>query len=783
MVKQKLLFFGICIICVVFVKAQQPNMDYWHGDTVDVIHYDIHLNILSVVSSEISGNTVVKAQMLHDDVSEFAIDLLRMNIDSISLNQQAFTDYTYNDTIIHFSLSTPLSKQDIVTIDIYYHGIPRKDSRWGGFYFSSGTAYNMGVGMNSDPVLFGRCWYPCVDDFVDRALYDFYIRVRDGKKAVCGGTLIDIQDNGDATKTFHWKMNHRIPTYLSSVAVADYAEISDSFEGIETTIPISIFVKHEDSTGAIGSLRNLKAVLHSFESLFGPYPFERIGFVGVPFASGAMEHVENIALPSSSLNGSLDSETLFYHELSHMWFGDHITCKTAADMWLNEGWASYCESVFLEQIYSKEKAKNYVRNNLENVLQKAHKDDGDFYALNGIPLDLTYGTTVYDKGSAVVHTLRNYLGDELFFNTIKAYMIEFGDSVASSYDFRDFISQHTDINMDGFFDNWVFTKGFPHYSIDSFVVSQNGEIYTTLVSVKQKLRARTEFSNSNRVEVLLMDKNWNEKYETIEFSGETGQGNINSDFEPTIAIIDPNEKMGDAISSYYRIIKESDTYNFDNAHLKIMVEEISDSAYIFTEFNWVKPDLYNRQVNGMLISEYNYWKISGIVPENFKASAKFYFNTRTYSLSEQKSISEFDTLRLVYRENAAHNWKYIPQSFVGTSMIGEITVTDLQMGEYALANNVWSLPIKENNKIKHSKILHVYPNPANDFVNINIHKSGKYLLNIYDVVGNVVYAKKINTANQVKEIVWNPGLIEKGNYIISLIRNEKILDSTIVIIK
>ena len=127
-----------------------------------------------------------------------------------------------------------------------------------------------------------------------------------------------------------------------------------------------------------------------------------------------MEHATNITYPNSSINGSLSDEWLYAHELSHMWFGDKVTCASADDMWLNEGWAVFCESVFREGLYGKESYKTTMRSKLKDVLQFTHIKDGGYRALYGIPPEYTYGSTVYDKGGQVAHTLRGYLGDSLF---------------------------------------------------------------------------------------------------------------------------------------------------------------------------------------------------------------------------------------------------------------------------------------------------------------------------------------------------------------------------------
>lgn len=761
------------LISFTILKAQtSPDYNKWHGDSVNVLHYDIHLDITQLYERSISGYTEVTLTPVVESFNEFALDLLKMTIDSILIDDQKHEDFSYNDTIIHIDLGLELLRGEEIKVKIFYNGNPKKDPQWGGFYMSNSYAYNIGVGMGSDPVCIGRTWFPCVDDFVDRAKYDYYITIKDAMEAVCGGIKIGEENHNDDTKTVHWRSNQQYPTYLASVAVGDYAVISDSYSGLEKEIPIINYAFHEDSAGVVSSLRDIKVVMAVFEDLFGPYQFDRVGYVTVPFGAGAMEHAMNIAMAPSALDGSLDEEEIIYHELSHMWFGDWVTCKTANDMWINEGWASYCEAIFLEHIYGEERFRDYVRSRHDMVLKSAHVDDGNFYAVSNVPLDHTYGTTSYDKGADRVHTIRGYLGDELFYKAVKEYLIQFGDSCASSEDIRDVFTEATGIDMTDFFDAWIFSPGFPHFSIDAYSFSENGDKYDINLTMRQKLRAQETFANSNRVEVTVMDKDWNMETHLVEFDGEKQDVSIESSIYPEAVFVDHNEKISDAISNHVKTVNEDKIYYFSNTNLTVNVEEITDSAYISAEFNWVKPDKYGEQENGMIISEYFYWKVSGIFPEDFSAKGKFFYNINTFS--DENLNYKFDTLRLVYREDANHKWHYIDQTYNGTPISGEITIPELLPGEYALATNIWPIHIHENLNNSGS-ILKVYPNPTKDEFNFEFEKNLKNgQITIYDVKGQVLYEEKIGKQTTIH---WSPNALQDSIYFVQITSKGKILDA------
>jgi len=459
---KKILFITLLYLVKLSVLVAQNN--------IDVLHYDIHLSVLNSSNTYIEGFTKLNIKITENNTVQIDLALQKLNIDSIIENKEKI-NYNYNDTNIQVLLNTNYQKDDTLNLEIYYHGNATKDpSGFGGYYSMSGIAFNLGVAMQDVPHNYGRVWFPCVDDFTDRALYDFYITTKENQTAVCGGNLLDSLNNGDGTKTYHWHLQETIPTYLASIAVADYKVYLDTFLGVKGKIPIEIYVPENLLSKVPGSFAELKPTLKNYETMFGPYLWERVGYVGVPFSGGAMEHATNIAYPNATINGLNTYETLWAHELSHHWFGDLVTCSTAADMWLNEAWASYCEALFTENIHGKDAFKLYNRSRHKKNLQTLPYTEGCM-PIYGIPQNLTYGDHVYKKGADVVHSLRNYLGDSLFFKAIQQYLDYYKFQAVSSYDLRDFLTSHTPYNLNNFFNDWVFTEGWVHYSVDSFTVA------------------------------------------------------------------------------------------------------------------------------------------------------------------------------------------------------------------------------------------------------------------------------------------------------------------------
>jgi len=458
---------------------------------------------------------------------------------------------------------------------------------------------NLGVGFDAIPHNLGKAWFPCIDDFHDRALYDVYLTVPDNKKAISGGRLIEVKANGNNISTWHWKTDFTLPTYLISATTGKYELLADTFNGQQARIPITIYCRPSDTSKTKSTFIHLKQILHIFENYFGPYPFERIGYTASPGGLGAMEHASNITYPFSGWTGTTGNEWWYAHELSHMWFGDKVTCASAEDMWLNEGWAVWCESLYREGIYGKQAYRDNMRIKLNDVLQKAHIADGGYWALYGIPQTLTYGTTVYQKGGQVAHTLRGYMGDSLFFGGVKAYLSQYAYNYSSTFNFRDFLEIYSGMNLKPFFEAWVMQPGFPHFSVDSSVIMKSASGYDVNVYVRQKLKGRTEYANKNHLEITFMDKNWKACTDTILFSGISGNKLFHLPFAPVAVMADLNEKISDATTDEGKTLRSTGEYEYRQTFSKVLVEQIKDSAFIRITYNWVAPDSLNLVQNGI----------------------------------------------------------------------------------------------------------------------------------------------------------------------------------------
>ena len=750
-------------------------------DSIHVAHYSISIDTVAYSQQTIRANTTLQIVSKMNNISTVSLDLLVMNIDSV-FNTSGTLNYSYNDTTLVVQLSNPVSTGDTLEFTVAYNGHPQKDaSGFGGFYFSPTMAFNMGVGFAAIPHNLGKVWFPCVDVFDDKGAYDFHIRTLSNHKAYCNGFLNDSIIHSDGTTTWHWIMNDPIPTYLACLVTGPYISWTRNYSGI----PIEIAALPADTANVSATFINLPAAINTFVDYYGPYPFNKIGYSLVNFTAGAMEHATNISIGRAFINGTLGYETLWAHELSHMWWGDKVTCKTDADMWLNEGWASFNEALFTQALYGNTAYKNWIRTNHRKVLQFAHISDGSYLALNAIPSDYTYGATAYQKGADIVHTLRNYLGDSLFKVGTQHYLDSFAYGNASSADLRDALTSATGINMSRFFDDWIFTPGFPHFSIDSVVYFPGGLdhyfVYTRQRSKGNlhiyKMPVDITFSNgiTDTTVTVVIDSATNMFHIPLIIANATWVS------------LDRNEKISDAITDFEITPTSTGNQNMSETNTSLNVQTLSSTpSTIRIEHNWVAPDGFKQSNPGIRLSDYHYWKVDGIINPGFLSKITFQYNgslsTSSGYLDNTLITGTEDSLVLLYRASVANDWQIINANHnIGSAFdkIGSYTVDTMLIGEYALGYRDYTVSI--NNVSPKKNILSVQPNPAYDTCRINaeLMKNEVGVLILLDVRGREIRKWKIDAKNSV---VIDCTSLKNGEYVVQLLSQKKLLDTAKIII-
>ncbi len=770
--------------CQQYKSAQNMAAIYYsaenlRSDTIDILKYTINANITDFVKDTIRCNTIVKFKPKLNGQNKIRLDLLKMFVDSIKLNTTKLT-FTYNDTVIKVNLPLSYNTTDTVDIVVFYHGKPQGDpSGWGGFYFNGNYAFNLGVGFGAKPHNYGRVWFPCFDNFVEKSQYEFNITTDTTKRAYCNGQLMSDVKVGN-TRTRNWVLQKEIPSYLASVAVADYTQVSWTHTISTGTVPIILAARPPDTVALKNGFVNLKNCITGFENYFGPYVWNRVGYCLVPFASGAMEHATNIAYPQAATSIAYEA-SLMAHEFSHHWWGDLMTCETQEDMWLNEGFASYSEYLFREWKYGMPSYISALRVTHEDMLHYAHIRETKFWGVSGVPHQYTYGDHVYRKGAVVAHTLRSYMGDTDFFNGIKYVMTQKAYKNMNSAEFRTLLETSSGKFLGDFFNDWVFNGGWPHFSIDStkYIMIGPGN-YVATVYMKQKITGAPAYFTNVPLEISFFDSNWQPTVRNITMSGANQTFTMSLPFAPLFAVSNYDTKIGDAIAADNGIYKFNG--NFNKALGKCIIaitNKGADSSFIRVEHNYAAPDPIKNNIKNYKISNQHYWRFDGVLSPGFVSKLHLNYDGNLITSGTWGALDtcltsvQNDSIVVLYRRNAADDWKLVDKytKYKTGVTAGKFIIDTLRLGEYAFANKNGggATGIKTHDKAIGMK---VFPNPASNNITVKLENysiAGGEYIEIKNIEGKVVYSGALSGT----EAQIDCSSFAKGNYFVGIYRNKK----------
>lgn len=721
-----------CFLTIICCLAITIAFGQHRSDSIHVAHYELNL-FIDPFGSTLDGTANLQLVPKISNLSHFDLDLKNLTVDSIHINGQSAT-FTHHGERLSID-ACEYAPGDTLLVAVDYHGTPFGNAS-GGLNFSNGSYYNLGVNMNEQPHCFGRAWFPCIDEFTDKSSYNFNIETYPYHTAVCGGELLGCDATEDGFKVWHWQLDQPIPTYLASIATGPYLLYADTFHGMEADIPITIYATSSYISNIPGSFGNLKEIAANYERLFGPLRFNRIGYVLVNNTGFAMEHATNITYPQLCVNGTISYQSLYAHEFSHSWFGNLVTCENAENMWINEGFASYSEALTDEGLYSKQQYTSTINQQHAYVLHNLFNDDHGYYALNNVPQTVTYGTHSYDKGAIVIHTLRHYLGDSLFFKGLKSYLNQYAFQNINSEELFDFFSQSTGVDLNEFYEGWINQAGFPHFSIDS-IVTEGGNQYA--IYVRQRLFHAPNFINDNKVNLTFFS-NDNQRFDIthFNFSGEYGIAHIELPFAPAFGVVDYSNEICDAIIDYNKTIKTTGNSNFTEAKVNCYVSAVQDSSIMRIEYNFVNPDPQKSVLGQQYHLHNRYWRIEYTNTDDIAGCFRFNYNASNSTQSEYELLQghSVNDLVLLYRRDCADDWQAI--SFTRSGQLsGTISTDSLRAGEYVLAVPDEDVGIQHHKSNTDRAEAAIRPNPSHDFVTIdNAEKINK--IEIFDINGKKI---------------------------------------------
>ena len=716
-----------------------PAQRGWGQEAVDAFDYDISLDLSD--GEPFTGTTLVTLRLL-GEAQAVSLDLA-YSPDSVFVDgQPAGTQLEAIPVAGH-------AAGDTVAIRVHYHGRGHVERQgWGGFHFEPNCYYNLGVAFAENPHVVGRSLFACRDNFDDKATYTLRVSAPQGWTALCGGERQQRTLDADGVEHSVWRIAQPTPTYLVSVSVAPWHRIDTTVGGLDgRSYPLTIGYLDEDSASVRQAFAQLDSVVPQYERCFGPYRWGRIGYIGT--TQGSMEHVNNIALARDFMTGTAErGQTTMAHELGHAWFGNLVTCSTEADMWINEGGASFCSEVAMEATLGADNARNYYQRNLGNVVRTTHITDGSYLPLSPMPHHLTYGSTTYDKGALVWHSLRGHLGDSVFYAAMRRLMASCAFGNIDAAGLRDSLSAYTGTDLTDFFDFHVFGRGFESVHVQT--VPNLCCADSTVLRVRRQGVGTNAIARTCRIPVTFYaadDDSQHKVWLTLRSADDTVS--VRLPFAYAYYVLDADAEISDAATCFTRKFNRTDAMTMNNTYCRVEARHYDElPPTVSVEHHWGKP-LDMEGTPGVVRTALRYWVVSGklYLDENdVRASFQLVRSDNTTSGAARldqgfyTQEAQYDSIRLMYRPMGGQ-WEPVARRATGNSREAFFEVTELLPGEYAFATvDTAVLGIGQAEHPLPGGAASLFPNPLPQGGELAVQAplEGTFSLSVYDAAGRRV---------------------------------------------
>lgn len=472
MIRSFYLFVLSVGLCSTLAQAQQnfTRKDSLFGgmrferSCYNVLRYDLNLQ-LNPAEKKLSGYNEITFKTV-EDTPKIQLDLFEnMQIDSIVLSGKKLKfEREFNAVFVKFE--QPLLKDSEQKLRFYYHGQPHiaKHAPWdGGFVFTKDAAGKDWVGVAVQGTG-ASLWYPCKDSQTDEPDLGCSIKVAvpNGLMNVSNGRFMGSTHLNNGYTCWDWEVKNPINNYDITLNIGDYVLFGQTYKGLD----LDYYVLRANEEKAKIQFEQVKPMMDCFQAKFGPYPFAEDGYKLVETPYLGMEHQSAVAYGNQYTNGYLGNDLsgtgegmlfdfIIIHESGHEWFGNSITSKDVADMWIHEGFTCYSESVYLECLYGYEKAQTYI-----NGLKRNVQNDKPIIGVYGVGNEGS--GDMYYKGALMLNTIRHILNDEAkWWALILKYSTTFRHQIIDTPTVIAFFNQETGLDLTPVFNQYLKHQELP----------------------------------------------------------------------------------------------------------------------------------------------------------------------------------------------------------------------------------------------------------------------------------------------------------------------------------
>ncbi|MGD9589583.1 MAG: M1 family metallopeptidase [Pyrinomonadaceae bacterium] len=490
-------FIAALSFFVLPVPGQTARPDFNRSSDYDVQHYVIRVSF-DQAKKQVFGDTTVRLKPLKDGYKRVVLDSIGISYSSVALEggDIPLTFKTQGKSVI-VDLDREYSAGETVAVRFKYTATPKK-----GIYFVAERKASEGFPGHSAQIWTqgepeeARYWFPSFDFPSDKATAEQFITAKKGDSVIGNGAFLGKADNPDGTSTHHFRMDVPFPTYLVSFVVGGYVRIDEKYK----EIPLGYYVYPGTESIVPKAYGKTKEMFRIFEDITKiDYPFVKYDqTIVASFSFGGMENItattmadSEIFLAGNPLFGG-GVEDLVSHELAHSWFGNLVTCKNWAELWLNEGFATFFEAVSREKLYGREAYIFKVMNDAERFLAEdaVNTKRHGLFNRNAADVDSLFdraGTT-YNKGGAVLHTLREQVGEEAFWKGVNVYLNRHKYGSVETTDLKKAMEESSGQDLGWFFDQWVYGLGAPKLTVRHTYAAASRTLTVTITQTQRQER-------------------------------------------------------------------------------------------------------------------------------------------------------------------------------------------------------------------------------------------------------------------------------------------------------
>lgn len=539
------LFFAFFLfnVWVSLVSAQPAQKNFNRVRTYDVQHYTIRISF-DRENKTVFGDTTVQLKPLKTNFNQLELDAAGLKFDSVKFeSSNKDIPFKLASDKVYLTLDKSYAPDDLISIRFKYSAKPRK-----GVYFVDAeiedgkTIRAAQIWTQGEPEE-ARHWFPSYDFPDDKATSEEFITVETGEIAIGNGEPLETVENADGKKTFHFKMPVPHSTYLTSFVVGTFSKVSDSYKNI----PLGYYMYPGSEEVGRKAYGKTKEMMRVYEELTGVnFPYNKYDqTIVAKFNFGGMENITATTMADTEIffNEPNDIEDLVSHELAHSWFGDLVTCRNWSELWLNEGFATYMEAAYRERMYGR---ADYLRKIREDAAQYIAEDAVDknkhgLFNLAARPDDSLFDTTTYQKGGAVIHTLRETVGAENFWKAINIYLNRHKFQNVETPDLQRAMEETSKMDLSLFFKQWVYGGGYPKFKVSQNYNAQTKRLDLTITQTQETDKLTPEaFILPMEIEITTAG---GVKAQKIEIKNREEKISVKIDGEPVRVVLDPNGKI------------------------------------------------------------------------------------------------------------------------------------------------------------------------------------------------------------------------------------------------